>query len=131
MYLVASYTNASFNCGFSNGDFDITNGYSPQAFLGVGGDYGHRFINSVTNKEHNQTRNNTVVVKCIFFNKNGITTIIQLAPNGVVLVSSMVQNYNIGDAIRFYANFYSSDGGYGTSTGQNFKIQFPSTYQSF
>ena len=131
MYLTSSYTNASFTCGFSNQDFNITNGHTPQAFLGVGGVYGHRFINSVTNKEHNQTRNQTVVVKCNFFNKDGITTIIQLAPNGVVLVSSMVQNYNSGDTIRFYANFYSTDGGYATAIGQNFKIQFPSTYQSF
>ena len=131
MYLVGSYTNASFNCGFSNGDFDITNGYSPQAFLGVGGDNGHRFINSVTNKDHNQARNQTVVVKCIFFNKDGITTIIQLAPNGVVLISSMSQDYNVGDPIRFYANFYSSNGGFGTDLGQNFKIKLPSTYQSF
>ena len=89
------------------------------------------FINSVTNKDHNQPRNQIVDVKCIFFNKNGITTIIQLAPNGVVLVSSMVQNYDIGDTIRFYANFYSSDGGNGSNIGQNFKIQFSSTYQSF
>ena len=131
MYLTGDYTNASFNCGFSNGDFDITNGYTPQAFLGVGGDYGHRFTNSVTNKDHNQLRRQTVVVKCIFFNKDGITTIIQLAPNGVVLVSSMVQNYDIGDTIRFYANFYSSNSGNASFTGQNFKIQFPSTYQSF
>ena len=131
MYLVGSYTNASFNCGFSNGDFDITNGYTPQAFLGVGGDYGHMFTNSATYKEHNQPRGQVVVVKCIFFNKNGVTTITQLTPNGVVLVSSMVQNYNIGDPIRFYANFYSYDGVYGSVIGQNFKIQFPSTYQSF
>lgn len=133
MFLVSSYTNASFTCGFSKEDIDIniTNGYTPQAYLGLGGDVAHIFLNSLSYREHYQPRNQIISVKCIFFNKNGITTMIQLAHNGVVLVSSMVQNYNTGDPIRFYANFYSSDGGYATAIGQNFKIQFPSTYQSF
>ena len=131
MYLVGSYTNSSFNCGFSNEDFDITNGYTPQAYLGIGGDYGHNFINSVGYKEHFQPRGKLINIRCIFFNKNGVTTIIQLAPNGVVLVSSMVQNYSTGDDVRFYANFYSSNDGYATELGQSFKLRLPSTYQSF
>ena len=118
--------------GFSNQNVDISsNGYVPNAFVGIGRDYANNFINSVTNKLHNVTKGVATTIKCIFFNKNGITTLIQIAPNGAVLVSSMTENYNKGDSIRFYANFYSTQGGTGISAGTYYKINFVNTYQSF
>ena len=132
MYLKPDYSHASFNMGFSNQNIDISSsGYVPNAFMGIGLGYANSFINSVANKLHNVTRDIPTTIKCIFFNKNGITTLIQIAPNGTVLVSSLIENYINGDNIRFYANFYSTSSGPGNSAGTYYKINFVNTYQSF
>ena len=65
------------------------------------------------------------------FNKNWITTMVQIAPNGTVLVSSMIENYSTGDNVRFYANFFSTDNDGGMFVGTYYKINFINTYQSF